>query len=319
MMASGRRAWGLGILCGLGGAGCWSQHVYPITSQPAADGSQPTADDGGRDQGPDLVGCSSIVLPAGNTTRSVQVGSVSRSYTLHVPSTYDGSKPAPLVLDFHGIGGSGASELSSSPYPAVLDPDGVLMALPDGLKGPIGTAWDVGPCCVADVDDVGFARAVVDDVQGLGCVDPARIFAVGVLTGGGMAHYLGCQAADVFAGVAPAAFDLLQENVGDCQPSRPITVISFRGTADPRVPYAGGASALVPGMPITFLGAQATFETWGQIDACVGSPSSEDANGCSTYATCRSGVEVVLCTKQGGRDDPGVPGIAWPILQRHPL
>ena len=308
----GPRARRLGVLLLVGSAGCWSAPLFPITSPPVTDG-------GVGDQGPEAQGCPSAVLPAGNTTHALQVGTVTRSYTLHVPSTYDGSKPGPLVLDFHGIGSSGASELSSSPYPTALDPEGVLMALPDGMKGIVGTAWNVGPCCIAGVDDVAFARAVVADVRSLGCVDSTRVYAVGVLTGGGMANYLACQAADVFAGVAPAAFDLLEENVGDCKPTRPITVISFRGTADPRVPYAGGASALVPSMPITFLGAQQTFQTWGQIDGCVGSPSAEDANGCASYSTCQGGVEVVLCTKQGGRDDPGVPAVAWPILQRHPL
>jgi len=159
----------------------------------------------------------------------------------------------------------------------------------------------------------------VADVQDRACIDASRVYAVGVLTGGGMAYYLACNAADVFAAVAPAAFDLLQENVGDCLPSRPITEISFRGTGPSRVPYAGGASSLVAGMPITFLGAQATFEHWGQIDGCTGSPSPEDANGCSAYSGCQAGVEVILCTKPGGTEDPGDPSVAWPVLKRHTL
>jgi polyhydroxybutyrate depolymerase len=249
----------------------------------------------------------------------VLVGTTRRSYILHVPPAYDGLSPAPLVLDFHGVGESGSSELSSSPYPAQLDTEGVVMAFPDGMRGPAGTAWNVGPCCVADVDDVAFSRAIVAHVKELACIDATRVYAVGVLTGGGMAHYLACHAADVFAAVAPAAFDLLEENADDCQPSRPISVISFRGTGDSRVPYEGGASALVPGMPLTFLGAQGTFETWGAIDGCTGSPAPADANGCSSYSGCDDGVEVVLCTKQGGGVEPGDPSIAWPVLKRHTL
>ena len=107
-----------------------------------------------------------------------------------------------------------------------------MMAFPDGLQGPAGTGWNVGPCCVADVDDVAFARALVAQIEAIACIDPDRVYAVGVLTGGGMAHYVACRAADVFAAAAPAAFDLLAENVDDCIPPRPITVISFRGTAD---------------------------------------------------------------------------------------
>jgi len=292
-------------------AGCARADVYPITGAP---------DVGvGGDGGPLPIACSSPALQPGDTSRTVQVGSVSRSYVLHVPAAYDGKRPVPLVVDFHGIGASGASERASSPYPAQLDAEGVIMAFPDGLKGPAGTGWNVGPCCVADVDDVGFARALVAEVGTIACIDVDRVYAVGVLTGGGMAHTVACRAADVFAAAAPAAFDLLAENVNDCVPQRPITVISFRGTADSRVPYEGGPSSLVQGMPITFLGAQGTFEAWAKIDGCPGAPSPADANGCASYAGCAGAVEVTLCTKQGGHEDPGDPSIAWPVLKRHTL
>ena len=193
------------------------------------------------------------------------------------------------------------------------------MAFPDGTQGPLGNNWNLGPCCVADVDDLAFARALVTDIERIACIDPDRVYAVGVLAGGGMAYHLACQAADVFAAVAPAAADLLEETVDDCRPSRPITVVSFRGTDSTRVPYEGGASSLITEMPVTFLGAEATFERWAQIDGCTGSPSAEDSNGCSSYSTCSGGVEVILCRKQGGQEEPGDANIAWPVLKRHPL
>ncbi len=282
----------------------------------------PTTDGGGgnsNEAGTGILTCPSPALKAGDTNQTVQVGATSRSYVLHVPAAYDGSKQVPLILDFHAQNGSGPSELSSSPYPAQTDPEGVVMAFPTGLKGPGGTAWNVGPCCVAGVDDVAFARALVVQVQATACIDPKRVYAVGLATGGGMAYYLACHAADMFAAIAPAAFDLLEENVGDCQPSRFITVISFRGTADTLVPYAGGYSLVVPSMPITFLGAQATFQKWAELDQCTDSPSTADSNGCSTYSACQGGVEVVLCTKQGGGLEAGNPSVAWPVLRRHTL
>ena len=263
--------------------------------------------------------CPAPALSAGDSNRTLMVNSVSRSFVLHVPRSYDGTKPVPLIVDLHGLGSSGMNELQNSPYPTVTDAEGVVIAFPDGLKGPLGTAWNLGPCCVADVDDVGFIRALVAQVQSAACIDVRRVYAVGVLTGGGMVYDLACQTADVFAAVAPAAFDLLQEDVDDCVPSRPISEISFRGTTDPRVPYAGGPSSLVPGMPITFLGARATLQRWADINHCTGAASAEDSNGCSSYSSCDAGVEVTLCTKQGGRDEPGNADIAWPVLRRHTL
>ena len=61
--------------------------------------------------------------------------------------------------------------------------------------------WNVGPCCVANVDDVAFAKALVTDVEKVACIDPKRVYAVGFSMGGGMTHYIGCHAADVFAAV----------------------------------------------------------------------------------------------------------------------
>lgn len=328
------------LLSGL--AGCSRADLYAITPgpAPASAGSAGSSANGGAGAagaaggnggggrggagaaglgGAGASGCVPTTAPPGDSDQTVVVGGKTRSYVLHVPAAYDGTQPAPLVLDFHGIGETGMSERSSSPYPPTLDAEGVIMAFPDGLNGPAGSAWNVGPCCVANVDDVAFARAVVEQIQTLTCVDSSRIYAVGVLTGGGLAHYLGCHAADVFAAVAPAAFDLLAENVEDCIPARPVTVISFRGTGMSRVPYEGGPSSLVPGMPLTFLGAEGTFEEWARIDGCTGPASEPDANGCSAYSDCEQGSEVILCTKQGGTDDPGDPEIAWPVLARHTL
>jgi polyhydroxybutyrate depolymerase len=278
----------------------------------------PPAGDGGADSGPPVT-CPSPALPPGDTTETVQVGGSSRNYVLHVPAVYNGSKPVPLIVEFHALNGSGPLESGGSPYPDVTDPESAVMAFPTGLVGPAGTAWNVGPCCVANVDDVAFARALVAKVSTMACIDPKRVYATGIYIGGGMAQYLACNAADVFAAVASSSFDLVQETVGDCRPSRPITVINFRGTADNLVPYEGGFSMLVQGMPVTFLGAQGTFQKWAEIDQCPGAPSAPDGNGCSTFSTCQGGVEVVLCTKSGNGQEPGNAGIAWPILKRHPL
>ena len=280
-------------------------------------GSSSTA--GSSSGGGASVTCPSSVLAAGNTDKTLKIGSATRNYVLHVPANYDGKKPVPLVIDFHGLGGSGPNERSSSPYPAQTDPDGVIMAFPTGLSGPSGAAWNVGPCCVKDTDDVAFAKALVTEVEKLACIDPKRVYAVGFSMGGGMSHYLACHASEVFAAVAPAAFDLLKENVDDCKPVRPLSVVSFRGTSDQIVPYAGGESKVVSGMPVTFLGAKATFAKWAELNQCTGSASAEDAQGCASYSSCKDGVDVVLCTKQGGSHEAGNAKVAWPILKKHTL
>jgi polyhydroxybutyrate depolymerase len=244
---------------------------------------------------------------------------VTRSYIVHVPPNYDGRSPVPLVVDFHPLLANATFQRSASGYAALADQEGFIVAFPDGIDA----AWNVGPCCTTSrtVDDVGFAEALVTKLEGQGCIDPKRIYAAGFSMGGGMSHYLACHAADVFAAVAPAAFDLLEENQVDCQPARPITVVSFRGTSDSIVPYAGGASRPPNGLNVTihFLGAVGTFQKWAALDGCTGSPSASDINGCQTYSQCQGGVEVTLCTTQGGGHTTGNATLGWNVLKRFTL
>lgn len=266
---------------------------------------------------PPVAICPEPQLSPGDTKVTIDVGSLARSYVLHVPENYDPSVPAPVIIDFHGAGGSGQDQLATSTYPEVTDPEGVVMAFPDGVNGPIGTAWNFGPCCVPGVDDLAFVDALVADLRQRVCVDATRVYAVGVLTGGGLVHRMACERSQTFAAISPAAFDLVQETVDECQPEVPISVVAFRGTADPKVPYEGGSSMLVPNMSVTFLGAVNSFDRWASINACTGEPVPVGVDGCQAYTACEDEVEVVLCTKQEGREEAGDAKVAWPILKRH--
>jgi len=263
--------------------------------------------------GAPAVSCPAKVLAAGNTNRTLQAGGKSRSYVLHVPSAYKGTAPVPLIVDFHGHGGTGVGQATDSPYPKVVDGDGVLMVFPTAIGD-----WNMGPCCADDVDDIGFAKALVTEVEGLGCVDPKRVYATGFSMGGAMSHQLACQAADVFAAVAPAAFDLLEEHLATCKPKRPITVITFRGTQDTLAIYAGGLSNLV--RPIHFLGAISSMKKWAELDGCTGQ-AMDLGNNCQGFAAaqCPGGVESIVCSKTGGGHEQGNATLGWPVLKRHQL
>jgi polyhydroxybutyrate depolymerase len=269
--------------------------------------------------------CPATALKSGDSTKKITVGGLSREYILHVPSGYPGTAPVPLVVDFHPIGGSDTTWRSGSPYPAVIDKEGVVSAFPNGEPSPnLGNAWDVEGCCTspingAAVDDVAFAKALVADVEKVACIDVKRVYAVGFSMGGGMSNYLGCHAAEVFAAAGPASFDLTQQNEGDCAPARPITMIEWRGKNDTVVPYAGGHSALVTGMAIDFLGAVGTFQKWASLDGCTGSPSAADSNNCQTYSQCGAGVQVTLCTDNNGGHEAANANVVWPMLKKYTL
>jgi polyhydroxybutyrate depolymerase len=312
--ASGSGGYGLGPSGGAFGVGGVAGFGGTTNTGGAAGGATNT----GGVPSVSACGASSMLTP-GETTATIQVGGVTRSYILHVPSKYDGQAPVPLVLDFHPILSNATFERTASGYATLSDQEGFIVAFPEGIDA----AWNVGPCCTMSrtVDDVGFAKALVAKLESQGCIDPKRVYATGFSMGGGMSHMLACNAADVFAAVAPSAFDLLEESEEPCHPARPISEITFRGTADPIVPYAGGASRPPNGLNVTihFLGAVGTFQKWAGLDGCTGSPSAPDSNGCQTYAQCQAGVEVTLCTTQGGSHTTGSATIGWATLKRHTL
>lgn len=264
-------------------------------------------------------------LKAGTTRETIEVDGLNRTYWLKVPSGYNGSTPTALLLEFHGLGldGQAMMDASVSGWGDLTERETIVHAYPDGID----SAWNVGPCCTRErsVDDVAFARAIVERVASQGCIDRKRVYASGYSNGGGMSHYLACQASDIFAAVAPGAFDLLEENKDACKPARPITVISFRGTEDPIVlamPHESmPPTQLIGGYelpPIHFLGPEGTFELWANLDSCMGMPNTE-ADGCRTYDACAQGVEVTLCLKEGGGHDPPDAERAWQTLQRFTL
>jgi polyhydroxybutyrate depolymerase len=261
---------------------------------------------------------SSALVP-GETTETIQVGGVARRFILHVPASYDGQVPVPLVLDFHGILMNSSLQRAFSGFAALSDSEGFIVAYPEGTD----TAFNVGICCTSStvVDDVAFARGIVSHLSAQGCIDQKRVHSVGYSMGGGMSMHLACHAADVFASIAYSAFDMMPDADWPCTPSRPVAALAFRSTGDPLVPYAGAMNTIPPnGNPnlVTFIGAQANLTKWAGLDGCTGTPE-DTGSGCSIYRQCASGVEVGLCTRQGGGHDYLDAATGWAFLKKHPM
>jgi polyhydroxybutyrate depolymerase len=291
------------------------------TAAPAAGSGGTAAGTAGSTAMPEPQTCpTTAALMPGDSNVMIDAGGMNRRYIRHVPPGYDGKKPVPLLIDWHPLTQTGQFQRTNSGYAAVADREGFIVLYPDGIDN----AWNIGPCCTRSrmVDDLGLAKAMVAKLESEACIDKKRIYSAGYSMGGGMTHFLGCNAADIFAAIAPAAFDLLTEQEEPCKPARPITVIAFRGSADPIVPYAGGESSpptfgyTLP--PIHFLGAEGTFKRWQELNMCTGTPM-DAGSGCQTVTQCAGGVETTLCTKQGGGHDTGDPEVGWKTLKRFTL
>ncbi|HMI87648.1 MAG TPA: PHB depolymerase family esterase [Polyangiaceae bacterium] len=254
-----------------------------------------TRDAGAPEAGDIAPPCGPSTLLAG--TFALSFAGVDYGYVVHLPPSYDGTKRTPLVLNWHGLTSNAAQQQVFSAFDAVADEEGLIVVYPNSPDA----SWNAGTCCASATmrDDVGFARALVAEISGKACVDAKRIYSTGMSNGAFMSFRLGCEAADLFAAVAPVAGKI---GVADCRPARSVPLLAIHGTADTLVPYAtGGLSADMMTVP-------ETAKKWADLDACTEGPNTilERGNArCESWTGCKDGATVTLCTVEGG-------GHCWP-------
>jgi polyhydroxybutyrate depolymerase len=243
------------------------------------------------DEGPAPVACEGKSGESGISVRTLDSGGRERSFRLVVPDGLDLMQPAPLVLNFHGLGSNAGEQEAYASMIAKASEEGFITAAGQGTNN----SWNAGQVCCAPanqegVDDVQFVRDMVAAIAADYCIDPARIFATGMSNGGFLSNRLACEAADLIAAVAPVASFL---GFANCEPSRPIPLLMFNGTEDPLVPYAAAAGS---------------YQAWAELNGCTGEPEDVFANGdssCVSYASCADGATTTFCTVDGG-------GHTWP-------
>ncbi|THX87591.1 hypothetical protein D6D04_00812 [Aureobasidium pullulans] len=186
-----------------------------------------------------------------------------RTYNVHVPSTYDPNKAAPLIMAFHGRGDSGSAMESNSGLSIErINPYGISV-YPTAIKDQDQqNTWQGDPSYATNrtVDDIGFVRALVTNISAQYCVDTSRVFAAGMSNGGGFVNVLACDPvmSSVFNAFAPHS-GAFYTSTGDsntvcfpntaltndlvhttCSPSRRVPMIEFHGDADGTISYVGG-------------------------------------------------------------------------------
>jgi polyhydroxybutyrate depolymerase len=259
---------------------------------------------------PELTPTMSNRLTAGESTRSLNHGSLDRSYILYTPASINWSQPVSVVLVFHGGTGNAKSAIRMSGFNEVADQKGFIVVYPNGtgrLSSDKLLTWNGGTCCgyaqEKNIDDVGFVRAIIADLQSVVNIDTDRIYATGMSNGGILAYRLACEAADLIAAVAPVAGTL---NFSPCDPSRPVSVIDFHGTADQHILYEGGfgPESLVN---VNFTSVTNSVEFWITIDGCNLQPRAHSFDDIQheTWTGCEGSTDVELYTIIGG-------GHAWP-------
>jgi polyhydroxybutyrate depolymerase len=187
---------------------------------------------------------------------------VKREYFLYLPSSYSDKDESPIVLNFHGFGGTAAGQLYYSDWRELSDKFGFILIYPQGLelqKG--GSHWNPDPISSggkSTSNDLGFIRKLLRKISIKYSVDASRTYATGYSNGAGMAYGLAHHESELIAGIAPVSGLMSDRNLLTRQAVSPVGLISFNGDQDSVRPVSGIEGYLA-----------STFDTshyWAQVN-----------------------------------------------------
>lgn len=264
-----------------------------------------------------LAASHASMLAPGDYTRELRIGDELRSYSLHIPASYQSEKPTPVVLVFHAAMMNDAIMARHCGLSEKADQSGFVVAYGNGT----GTTsalryWDAGGVRGKVSDDVGYTARLLDDLATVVNVDPKRVFAAGMSNGAMMCYRLAAELSDRIAAIATIAGTMAIE---ECQPKQSVSVIHFHGSLDGLVHYNGPDDRTPKNLK--FLSVDQTMRAWVKANECPETPVIErlDAladNGTTvrreSYRAGKEGAEVVLYVIEGGGHTwPGRDPLLW--------
>lgn len=171
------------------------------------------------------------------------------------------SEKEAAIIFLHGGGGSGLDINNFFQARNFVNQNGHLAIFPSG----IGQTWSTSINTGTNQDDTNFLSQIIDiaitDYQ----IDPQNIFVVGFSAGGFLSYKAACQLSEKITGIVSVA-GLVNGDIQQCEPSKPIAIHHIHGTNDNIIPTTGGlgATSMI-----------ATLNFWANINNCIVSESTE--------------------------------------------
>ncbi|MDH3494783.1 MAG: esterase, partial [Acidobacteriota bacterium] len=248
------------------------------------------------------------------TQKTTVSGGIKRTYYVFKPAGVSKSKKLPVVMVFHGGGGTALRMERWLKFTDLARREKFIAVYPDG----IGNNWNDGRDTQVNrahkdkIDDLSFVSKLLDEVTLDYPVDKDRIYATGPSNGGIFSHFIAAQMADRIAAIAPVIGGIADPFHKRFEPSDPVSVFIIQGTEDKLVPYKGGEIGRNRGRVIS---TDETIRIWTNHNktdskAVEGNLADSDKNdGCRvetfTWRNGKNGTEVVLYKLIGG-------GHTWP-------
>ena len=198
------------------------------------------------------------------SAQSIVHNGVNREYVLYIPNSYDGTSSVPLMLNFHGFGGSASDYMQEADMRSLAEANTFILIYPQGSCLDGLSHWNACPLGgdnKSDADDFGFVEAIINEISSQYNVDMERIYAAGYSNGGMMAYGLANYKSNLVAAVASVSGVML-ECTGST--SHPMPVVHLHGTSDGVLPYNGSSD---------WNSAQSTLDYWINFNNTITTPT----------------------------------------------
>jgi polyhydroxybutyrate depolymerase len=269
-----------------------------------------------------LVLLAARVVHAAPEELSLDTQDGQRTAMLALPPDSPPEEAIPLVVLLHGRGGSAQGSIGMrhslaaplSAWVPIGARDRVAVLALQGTRGSsLLAGWDD---CRADdpskpgADDVAYANRVIEMVMDKHAIDRQRVYLMGMSNGAMMAFRLSQQLDVPVAAIASVAGGMPSASLCPA-PTRPFSLLMINGSADPLVPYEGGAVHFGTAELGTLLSVDDTLAMWRRLDGIDAAPKVDrfarrpDSDG-HTFATRTvwgddpRGLQVELIRIDGG-------------------
>jgi polyhydroxybutyrate depolymerase len=262
-----------------------------------------------------------------NISDSLQHQNYQRQYIVHLPTGYNNNNPTPAVIVLHGGSGNYQSVQGFTQMNFVSNQNDFLAVYPQGIgSAPPGYSWADGRNTTADqagIDDVGFMSKLIDRLYNDYNIDTNRVYICGFSNGGFMTQRLACETPELFAAIGGLGCSVDINLIQTCNPNQAVPMAYFSGTADPEVPYNGGAMNNPTVTPIVSVDTAVQF--WVNNNNCQTAepvvnildnvPEDSSTVELYKYTDCDCDADFYFYKIiNGGHTWPGVPVPQFPQL-----
>ncbi|MBS2211279.1 hypothetical protein KEM09_07700 [Carboxylicivirga mesophila] len=170
-------------------------------------------------------------VQTGKMTKELVVNGTTREYIIYVPESYMGTSSLPLLLSFHGLTSNMEFNYAYTKFNELAENENFIVVHPNGIDN----KWTLSENNNPDID---FIEAILDHLEKDYKIESKRIYSTGMSNGGNFSFTLACGLSNRIAAIASVTGLMLQTAIGDCIPTRPLSIFHIHGTEDPIANYA---------------------------------------------------------------------------------